>query len=107
MTQDTTAYWLDRLENFDVPTAPILSIGEALEQDLVTDRDLVETVTHPQIGDMKLVRGPIRFDGGGPVRATAPATLGENTLDILSDHLGLNATDIGKLRAQGVVKGPP
>ena len=107
MTQDTTAYWLQRLEEFDVPSAPILSIGEALEQDHVTKQKLVEEVTHPEIGEMKLVRGPIRFDGAGPARATAPSLLGENTFDVLSSQLGLQASDIQELVAKGVVKGLP
>lgn len=107
MTQDTTAYWLQRLEEFDVPSAPILSIGEALEQDHVTKQELVEKVTHPEIGDMKLVRGPIRFDGAGPAKATPPSMLGENTFDVLSTQLGLQASDIQKLVAKGVVKGLP
>lgn len=107
MAQDTTAYWLQRLEDFDVPSAPILSIGEALEQDHVAQKGLVEKVTHPQIGEMRLVRGPIRFDGAGPAKATAPSMLGENTFDILSSQLGLQASDIQKLVAQGVIKGLP
>ena len=107
MTQDTTAYWLQRLEEFDVPSAPILSIGEALEQEHVAKQGLVEEITHPQIGDMKVVRGPSRFDGRGPAKAKAPSMLGENTFDVLSDQLGLQASDIQKLVAKGVVKGLP
>lgn len=105
MMQDTTEYWLDRLVAFDVPSAPILSVGEALEQDHVARQGLIETVTHPQIGEMKLVRGPIRFDGAGPSQAGPPALLGENTADILRDHLGLGADDIAQLRTKGVVNG--
>lgn len=107
MTKDTTAYWLQRLEEFDVPSAPILSIGEALEQDHAAKQGLVEKITHPEIGDMKLVRGPIRFDGVGPAKATAPSMLGENTFDVLSNQLGLQTADIQKLVAKGVVKGLP
>lgn len=105
MTQDTTDYWLDRLVAFDVPNAPILSIGEALEQDHVAQKNLIETVNHPQIGEMKLVRGPIRFDGAGPSPATAPALLGENTTEVLRDQLGMAVDDIARLQAKGVVNG--
>ncbi|CAN0597613.1 unnamed protein product, partial [Laminaria digitata] len=107
MTQDTTAFWLQRLEDFDVPSAPILSIAEALEQDHVAQQGLVEEVSHPQAGDMKLVRGPIRFDGVGPAKARAPSMLGENTFDILSNQLGLQVPDIQELVARGVIKGLP
>ncbi|MGO4915719.1 CaiB/BaiF CoA transferase family protein [Pseudogemmobacter sp. W21_MBD1_M6] len=107
MTQNKTVYWLERLEQFDVPSAPILSIGQALEQDHVAKRGLVETVSHPQIGDMKLVRGPIRFDGIGPAKAGAPAMLGENTFEILTEQLGISSAEVDRLVSAGVVKGPP
>ncbi|MFT6649034.1 MAG: crotonobetainyl-CoA:carnitine CoA-transferase CaiB-like acyl-CoA transferase [Pseudophaeobacter arcticus] len=104
MGQDSTAYWLKRLEDFDVPSAPILSIGEALEQEHVSTRNLVETVTHPQLGDMKLVRGPIRFDGEGPAKATAPSLLGQDTKEVLSERLGVDAATLETLISKGVVK---
>jgi len=103
MTQDSTAFWLERLIDFDVPCAPILSIGEALEQEHVAVRGLVETVQHPQIGEMKLVRGPIRFDGVGPVKASAPAILGEHTIEVLTRNLNISADDISELVSKGVV----
>lgn len=103
MTQNSTAYWLERLVEFDVPSAPILSIGEALEQDHVVAKGLIETVEHPQIGEMKLVRGPIRFDGVGPVKATAPAVLGEHTIEVLTKNLDISAADIAELVSKGVV----
>ncbi|KMK68539.1 CaiB/BaiF CoA-transferase family protein [Puniceibacterium sp. IMCC21224] len=107
MTQDSTAYWLERLEQFDVPSAPILSIGEALEQDHVAQQGLIETVTHPQIGEMKLVRGPIRFDGVGPAKATAPSLLGENTADVLMHKLGFDPDAVDRFVTKGIVKTIP
>lgn len=103
MQQDTTDVWLDRLTEFDVPNAPILSIGEALEQEHVTAHDLIETTTHPKVGEMKLVRGPILFDGQGPSQASAPALLGEHTQTILSTWLDYDEDDIATLEASGAV----
>ncbi|BBU55139.1 CoA transferase [Mameliella alba] len=103
MTQETTDYWLARLGEYDVPSAPILSIGDALEQAHVQDRALVETVRHPSQGEMRLVRGPIRFDGEGPAAARAPSLLGENTPQVLADVLGYGPEDIAALAARGVV----
>lgn len=105
MSQHDTDYWLDRLEKFDVPSAPILSIGEALEQDHVAQRGLVETVTHPEVGEIKLVRSPILFDGQGATTAIAPASLGENTFDVLRQQLNINDDAIDQLVAKGVVTG--
>ncbi|SDE56579.1 CoA transferase [Ruegeria marina] len=66
MQRNATAIWLERLTEFDVPNAPILSIGEALDQDHVAAHGLIDAVSHPEVGDMKLVRGPILFDAVVP-----------------------------------------
>ncbi|SFJ42504.1 CaiB/BaiF CoA transferase family protein [Celeribacter neptunius] len=105
MTRDSTVYWLDRLTQFDVPNAPILSIGEALEQQHVADHQLVEEVSHLEIGAMKVVRGPIKFDGRGAVPATAPSLLGENTLEVLRDALGYSEEKVDQLRRRAVIGG--
>ena len=103
MRENSTDHWLTRLTKFDVPNAPILSIGQALEQDHVAAHGLIETVSHPEVGDMKLVRGPILFDGQGPSPAGAPALLGEQTKDVLSNWLGYSEDDISKLVRSRVI----
>ncbi|EPX83587.1 CaiB/BaiF family protein [Salipiger mucosus DSM 16094] len=103
MIKDSTAYWLDRLSEFDVPNAPILSIGDALEQPHVRARGLVETAEHPSEGKLRLVRGPIRFDGKGPSAARAPSLLGEDTGGVLKDLLGYGDEEIDHLAASGVI----
>lgn len=105
MARDTTAYWLQRLSDFDVPNAPILSIGDALEQPHVAARGLVETANHPTEGDLRLVRGPIRFDGEGPAPARAPSLLGEDTRRVLKDVLGCDEAEIAELAATGAIPG--
>jgi crotonobetainyl-CoA:carnitine CoA-transferase CaiB-like acyl-CoA transferase len=97
MQENSTDHWLARLTEFDVPNAPILSIGQALEQDHVMAHGLIETATHPDVGDMKLVRGPILFDGQGPSPASAPALLGEHTQEVLSKWLGYGEDEISDL----------
>lgn len=103
MQQDTTGYWLDRLEAFDVPSAPILDVAQSLDQPHVADNALIEKVSHPQTGEMRLVRGPIRFDGMGPANARPPSLLGEDTAAVLSEALGLDDDEIADLAARGVV----
>ncbi|MCA0873050.1 CoA transferase [Seohaeicola saemankumensis] len=106
MEQHDTAYWLDRLSKFDVPNAPILDIAESLDQDHVAAHDLIETVTHPVVGEMRLVRGPILFDGQGPSPATPPALLGEHSREILARRLGYDAQKIAQLQSAGVISAP-
>ncbi|WP_323786358.1 CoA transferase [Thalassovita sp.] len=103
MTQDSTAYWLDRLTEFDVPNAPILSIADALEQEHVAAHGLVETVSHPSVGEMKVVRGPILFDGQGPKPSSAPSLLGEDTARVLRDRFGYDDVKLAALSEDEVI----
>jgi crotonobetainyl-CoA:carnitine CoA-transferase CaiB-like acyl-CoA transferase len=104
MQEETTQFWLKRLEAFDVPSAPILSIGESLEQEHVVQRGLLETVNHSQVGLMKMVRGPIRFDGAGPPPSRPPSLLGEDSYDVLERDLNMCRAKITDLIERGIVK---
>lgn len=103
MEQDTTDYWLERLGEFDVPNARILDVAQALEQAHVAARGLIETVTHPVVGEMKIVKGPIRFDGQGPAPAQAPSLLNEDTDEVLSSCLGFDKEKLAELVEEGVI----
>lgn len=103
MIENSTAYWLERLQEFDVPSAPILSVADALEQPHITANNMTETVAHPIAGDIRLVRGPILFDGEGPAPATAPSLLGEDSRSILIERLGYLPEHIDDLIAKRIV----
>lgn len=62
--------WLDRLEVADVPHAPILGIGEVLEEPIVRHLDIARTMTHPSHPEaMRTIRRPVVYDRE---RATIP-----------------------------------
>ncbi|MBY6006083.1 CoA transferase [Salipiger bermudensis] len=103
MAGEGTEHWLSRLTEFDVPNAPILSIGEALEQEHVAAHGLIEEVTHPEAGPLRLVRGPILFDGEGPSPASPPSLLGADTGEVLREALGLGEAELRALEARGVL----
>ncbi|WP_114964340.1 CaiB/BaiF CoA transferase family protein [Alkalilacustris brevis] len=107
MTRDDTDFWLARLDRFDVPNAPILDVAQALEQAHVTARGLIETVAHPLVGDIRLVRGPVRFDGAGPAPAVPPSLLGADAEAVLSGVLGYGTAEIEALRGAGVIGPAP
>jgi crotonobetainyl-CoA:carnitine CoA-transferase CaiB-like acyl-CoA transferase len=64
---------------------------------------MVRTVEHPEIGTLKVVSSPIKFEGENIAPMTAPPTLGENTNDILTDLLGISPQEISLLRENGVL----
>ncbi|MBE9636236.1 CaiB/BaiF CoA transferase family protein [Salipiger mangrovisoli] len=103
--RQTTAYWLQRLAEFDVPNAPILSIAEALDQEHVAAQGLIECVEHPKLGPLRLVGSPIRFDGAGAATMRPPSLLGEDTAAVLREKLGYSDDALRALQERAVIGG--
>lgn len=94
--------WSKLLSVGDVPHAPVLSVGEALEQPYVQHRNMVIEATHPTYGPVKMVGPVIKYRGETPAPATAPPMLGEHSEEVLRS-CGYSDTDIARLRASGVI----
>ena len=106
MTQDvlknnSSAYWLARLEEADVPSAPVLTRGEAITHPQVTANGIVVESDHPRAGRLRQARPAARFSET-PAGLHRPAPLlGEHTRETLAD-LGYSDADIEALLADGV-----
>jgi crotonobetainyl-CoA:carnitine CoA-transferase CaiB-like acyl-CoA transferase len=98
----STAEWLELFAG-TVPAAPILDIGQALENPFVSARDGVHDFPNPAdpTTPYRMVAHPIRNQGDAPPRASAPG-LGADT-DALLEELGYDAARIAALRAAGSV----
>ena len=96
------AEWLKLLAVGDVPHAPVLSIGEALEQDYVRHRKMVVEATHPTYGPVKMVGPVIKYRGEAAAPPTAPPMLGEHTAEVLRSY-GFSESEIGRLHDLGAI----
>ena len=63
----------------------------------VTANPLFSVLNQPGLGDYYAPGLPAAFDGTHPTSAAAPA-LGQDTVDVLSERLGLTAADIKRLK---------
>ncbi len=95
--------WIDALQAAGVPTGPIKTVPEVLDDDPhVRARDMVVEVEHPIIGRMKTLGVPVKLsETPGAVTRAAP-TLGQHTDEILAE-LGYAPDEIAHLRAGKVV----
>lgn len=100
--QRPAAEWVDLLSAASVPAAPVRNVLEALadaraaaDGSLVTVRD--------DGASFENVSTPIRFEGTAEVEPAYPPALGGNTVDILVDELGVPASEVDSLIADGVV----
>lgn len=99
----TRGEWLKRLEENDVPAAPLYNIAEVLTDPQVKHLELVEEVEHPKVGKLKFVGSAVSYTNLSKEKAEPPPLLGEQTAAILTE-LGYSKATIGDLERQGIVK---
>lgn len=93
-----------KLRDLDYFGAPVLSIGEVLEDPHIKARQAFIERDHPTAGPTKLLAPWIRLSKTPTsIRDDAPA-IGQHTDEVLGSLLGLTAAELGYLRAQGVVQ---
>ena len=97
------AYWVDRLTEFDVPNAPVLSVGQALSHPQTLAREMVVQTEHPRVGSMPMMGRPIKFPGATQSPLTPPPVLGQHTREVLANVLGLEAETLDALAQRGVI----
>ena len=103
LARDSTAAWIEKLRAAGVPCGPINSVAEALNDPHTLARDLVRTVAHPAVGELKMVGIPYTLNGTPATVRRPPPTLGQHTDEVLREELGLTAERIAQLRVEKVI----
>ena len=99
----TSDEWLSKLAKAGVPAGRVNDVSQALEQEQVVARDSVESLKHPVIGEVKMVKNPMRFSNLTIESNVAPPLLGEHTESIYGELLGLDEVKIIELRELNVI----
>ena len=60
---ETTEFWIDRLTEYDVPHAPVLTRREMIRHPQIVANQLVTEHDHPLAGRLRQTRPPTQFDG--------------------------------------------
>ena len=99
--QRGSADWTAVLNALGVPTGPVLSIPQVLEEEQIRDRGMVAQVqTSAEI--ISLAASPVMIDQTRPAPASPPPQLGQDNHTVWSD-LGLTASEIEKLAQERVI----
>jgi alpha-methylacyl-CoA racemase len=101
----TVAQWKEFNDDHDCCIEPILDLDEALESELVSEREMVIELEQPLIGSVLQLGVPIKMSRtpGDPTRR-APA-LGEQTEEVLA-QAGLSTEEVADLIGSGAAGGP-
>lgn len=98
----TRAQWMERLAAHDVPSAPVHSIPEAMEDPEVKHLGLFYEYEHPRFGKLTGMHRSARIDGERETDPLPPPALGEHT-DLVLRETGLAPSEIAELRAAGII----
>ena len=101
LRQRGSADWTAELNALGVPTGPVLSIPQVLEEEQIRDPGMVAQVqTSAEI--ISLAASPVMIDQTRPAPASPPPQLGQDNHTVWSD-LGLTASEIEKLAQERVI----
>jgi len=101
---DTSAYWLKRLDENEVPSAPVLSRPQVIEQEQVQVNEILTEYDQPGLGRIRQPRAAARFEDTPTNTGQIGAALGEHGNEILREA-GFAEDEIVKLRETGVLGG--
>lgn len=103
---NTSAYWIDLLNEARIPCGPIYTLDEAFADPQVKHMGIAKKVTSPVMGDIEIVAQPLhltRTPNRHDIDDVTPAPeYGADTRDIL-ERYGYSAEDIAGLTGDGVV----
>ena len=85
LTKATTAHWSEELNKLGVPSGPILSLAEALQQPQIKHRETLQTVQAEGIGPLPLFNLTAKFDKTEGKVETPPPRLSQHTEKILRE----------------------
>jgi len=97
------ADWLSELEAADVPASLVNDVAMVFENPQVQHRQMLDHAHHAELGDVPLLRNPIRMSATPIGDALPPPTLGQDNDAVLREVLGYDEARIAALRAAAVL----
>src|ERR1700731_4225722 len=84
-----------------VPAGAVFDTLELMNDPSLAERGIMQTVEHPTTGTYKMPALPGRFDGVPPKVKPSPL-LGQHNAEVLGGWLGMAASEVEALRAEGI-----
>jgi crotonobetainyl-CoA:carnitine CoA-transferase CaiB-like acyl-CoA transferase len=101
LKKETSATWVERFAQADVPAGRVLTIPETAKLDHFRHRTVLQDV-ETEHGPVRVVGSGFRLEHGGGSVDRPPARLGQHTDEVLREA-GYSASDIAEIRRAEVV----
>jgi len=104
MATQTTAVWMDRLNQADIPCMPMHDVDSLLQDPHLRAVGMLQKVEHPTEGPMHEIGVPVSFSGTPalPIQKPAPQ-LGQHSAEVLREA-GLTEAGIQTLQKLGATR---
>ena len=104
LNEHPSSYWLDLLDSQGVPSGPVYSYNQTLNNEHILSREMVLDYEHPVAGAMKTLGFPAKFsETPGQFKNAAPL-LGQHNGDILIE-LGYTEEEVHSFISNKVMNG--
>jgi crotonobetainyl-CoA:carnitine CoA-transferase CaiB-like acyl-CoA transferase len=103
MKSRKTAEWQGKLQEVEVPNAPVWNYSDLFSHIQAAARGMRVTVRDPNGKPVNLVGSPFHIAGSNPSNSRSPPGLGEDTEKVLQELLGLEPENLVNLRVRGVI----
>ncbi len=103
LATQSVAHWLALLAAAGVPCAAVNDLAQVFADPQVAARGLRFDLSHPQAGSVPMVANPLKFSGTPIEYDRPPPRLGADTVEVLSQRLGLAALELARLEQLGVI----
>lgn len=94
---------LKLLADAGVTAMPVNTVDRLMHEPQVQHREIIQTVQHPTLGELKVLGSPVKFSAMKTRPTTAPPTYGEHTDQLLREH-GYSDEEVDDLKERGVVR---
>lgn len=74
---------LSKLEELQIPCAPLLTLPEAFEDPQIVFQQILADIEDPVVGKVKVCKNPIKFSGEMPEFRSPAPMLGQHTRELL------------------------
>lgn len=100
---NTRDHWMAACNAAGVPAGIVKSVPEVFDSENVKGRGVVQTLSHPHLDEVRLIRPAHGMAAQRDAQYIAPPLLGQDTSEILESVLNYDPDRIAELQAKGAV----